>query len=146
MTNTFLHQRFPALGQFRITSPATSDYNCIAWAAADTGRWWWPNPFSYWPKEAPNQVTLSAFQAAFRSQGYEVCEDSSVEEGYEKVALYTLDGEPKHAARQLPNGRWTSKLGPWKDIEHETPESLEGPEYGMLAVIMRRLKIITTSQ
>jgi hypothetical protein len=43
------------------------------------------------------------------------------------------DGEPTHAARQLPNGKWTSKLGRWQDIEYEL-DGLVGKMYGTVTV------------
>ena len=38
---------------YRVTSPADDGYNCIAWAATETDRWWWPDPFGagYWPED-----------------------------------------------------------------------------------------------
>jgi hypothetical protein len=60
-----------------------------------------------------------------------------VEPGYEKVALYALAGLPKHAARQLPGGRWTSKLGPLEDVEHAL-EGLIGTWYGNVVQILKR--------
>jgi hypothetical protein len=57
----------------------------------------------------------------------------------DKVALYmTSDGEISHAARQLPSGRWTSKLGAYEDIEHNTLAAIEGDAYGMVAQILKR--------
>ncbi len=53
-----------AAGWTRTSEPA--NYNCIAFAAGDTSRYWWPNPFypdasdSYWPDGAPNLETLEA--------------------------------------------------------------------------------------
>ena len=44
---------------------------------------------------------------------------------------------PTHAAKQLPNGRWTSKLGRSQDVEH-TLEGLEGSAYGRARLVMRR--------
>lgn len=29
---------------YKITSPDTIDYNCVAWAAEDQEKWWWPDP------------------------------------------------------------------------------------------------------
>lgn len=61
-----------------------------------------------------------------------------MEQGYEKVALYVdHDGKPTHAARQLPTGRWTSKLGKIEDIEHEL-EGIAGSVYGSVAKILKR--------
>jgi hypothetical protein len=60
-----------------------------------------------------------------------------VEPGYEKVALFALAGVPKHAARQLPSGRWVSKLGPSEDIEHALHD-LTGMVYGSVVLVMKR--------
>ena len=106
-----------------ITSPSTKRYNCIAWAAGCDTRWWWPSGKAFWPPGVPRQETLDAFVAAFVSLGYQICADGSWQDGYEKIALYVRpDGRagnvPTHAAKQLDNGRWTSKLGGFEDIEH----------------------------
>ena len=78
---------------------------------------------------------------AFRTLGYEVCENERLETGFEKIAIYAeIDGELKHAARQLESGRWTSKLGGWEDIEHSTLAALEGKEYGRVMRLMKRLR------
>src|SRR6476661_5040408 len=41
--------------RFKVNSRADAAYNCVAWAAGDTSRWWWPmdDPFHYWPDGAP---------------------------------------------------------------------------------------------
>jgi hypothetical protein len=137
-----LESMFPQLSRsaYTITSPSTPEYNCIAWAAGDTERWWWPvaGPFAYWPPDIPVQESLDAFIKAFGSIGFTPCENANVEEGYEKVALYVdRNGKPTHAARQLPNGRWTSKLGRIEDIEHEL-EGVTGLVYGSVAQILKR--------
>jgi hypothetical protein len=132
---------FPLLapGNHRKTSPATPTYNCIAWAAGDDGRWWWPDDFfiGYWPDDAPREVTLSAFIRAYETLGYSGCDDNSLERGFEKVAIYAIGSVPTHAARQLKGGRWTSKLGKAEDIEHELG-AIEGRMYGKVVVYMRR--------
>jgi hypothetical protein len=62
-----------------------------------------------------------------------------LELGYEKVALYADgNGEWTHAARQLADGWWTSKLGPDEDILYQTPQALVGDLYGQVHAIMRR--------
>jgi hypothetical protein len=60
-----------------------------------------------------------------------------LESGFEKIALFASDGVPKHAARQLESGRWTSKLGTREDIEHALHD-LEGAIYGSVALVMKR--------
>jgi hypothetical protein len=135
-------QNFPKLASspHKVTSPKTAAYNCIAWAAADTSRWWWPDPFFqyYWPPLAKREETLAVFITVFKSLGYLEMNIDPTSPG-EKVALYALGGSPTHAARQLPSGRWTSKLGPEEDIEHELT-AIEGPTYGSVAIVLGRKK------
>jgi hypothetical protein len=121
-------------------SEETKDYNCFAWAASDTDARWEPDPlnFWYWPDGIERKYSLDAFYAAYRTIGYEICGDGSLEAGFEKIAIFTINGIPKHAARQLPNGNWTSKLGDFEDIQHCTLACLEGPLYGMALIYMKR--------
>ena len=138
---------FPNLAsaEYQKKSVETPEYNCIAWAAGDSSRWWWPSPFSYWPAEAPQEVTLPGYRAVFELMGYQECATDVPELGFEKVAIYVdTDGSPSHAARQLENGSWTSKLGSWEDIEHPTLHALEGfgVAYGTVALILRRPRTI----
>src|SRR4051812_38275073 len=89
---------FPNLREvtsFKVTSVQTPQYNCIAWAADDQSNWWWPMDGKFWPEGAPRELTVDAFLAAFATRGYVRCEDGSLEEGFEKVALYARSsGEP----------------------------------------------------
>jgi hypothetical protein len=133
---------FPSLRRigFTFSSPKDEKYNCIAWAARDTGNWWWPLPETdgFWPEGIQREETLEAFINAFRTQGFEPCLSSDLEPGFEKIAIYTDDtGTPTHTARQLPNGKWTSKLGVHEDIDH-TLDALIGPLYGQVAQCLKR--------
>jgi hypothetical protein len=94
----------------------------------------------YWPPGAPVEETLAAFIRCFEILGYEVCDSYDLEQGYEKVVLYTKKGKPEHAARQLPSGEWSSKLGDDADISHEI-SALDGPCYGSVEVVLRRRKV-----
>lgn len=135
---------FPKLkiSGYQIMSPATIDYNCIAWAAGDAERAWWPDNMNigYWPENIPRNTSLEAFIEMFQTLGYEECEDSEYEANFEKIAIYSKDNnEVTHAAKQLPSGAWTSKLGKLEDIEH-TLEGLTGPDYVSVNTIMKRPK------
>lgn len=136
-----LEQYFPGLSaaDYQVTSPSDVRYNCIAWAADDSTQWWEPSPRGYWPPDVQQELTLDAFTQAFASIGYEPCETDELKRGVEKVALFASHGEVTHAARQLPNGRWTSKLGADVDIEHAL-RGLEGSVYGEVAQILSRQK------
>jgi hypothetical protein len=139
-----LEQAFPALAGagYQVTSPQDDAYNCIAYAAGDTTDWWWPDEpdqpdSSHWPPGIPRAETVEAFRDAFATLGYTVCNDDTLEPGCEKIALFALAGVPKHAARQMPTGRWTSKLGLREDIEHSLHD-LTGMVYGSVVLVMKR--------
>jgi type VI secretion system secreted protein VgrG len=118
---------FPNLGeQYEVLAPRTPRYNCIAWSAGITNRWEWP---------APNgrKATVRDFDQFYARFGYRRVRtlDYRVQPGVDKVVLYghVRRGqpiEPTHAARQAPNGTWTSKLGKAPLIRHLTPDSVNG--------------------
>src|SRR5436190_264525 len=103
---------FPGLvgSGYRVTSPADQAYNCVSWAAGVVDAWWWPvgnHPLNYWPPGVPRDETVDAFSTL----GYGPTSDVTPESGHVKVAIYAdSSGCPTHVTRQLPNGRWTSKL------------------------------------
>lgn len=136
---------------YLLKSDPTPSYNCIAWAASVTTIPWWPTPFPlpgvYWPIGVPRRETLDAFMMAYGTIGYIDCGmDASLEQEFEKIAIYVTvwDNKPKHAARQLRDGLWTSKLGPYRDIHH-TASALEHSlvpgtlqDYGRVVKYMKR--------
>jgi len=145
-----IEANFPNLrrGEYEKTSENTAVYNCIAHAAEDDSLWWWPDQGVgiYWPPEAPQEETIESFIQAYGTIGYKVCdkERRNAEPGFQKIAIYVdEEGVPTHAARQLPSGLWTSKLGKAEDIQHDTLEAVEsdpviGLGYGKVALILRR--------
>ena len=129
---------FPRLrnSTYRVCSPETPEYNCIGWAVGRSDLFIWPKGM-FWPPLCPHEETIEAFSAAFRTFGFEHCEEGHYEQGFEKIALYAQEGKPKHAARQLANGQWTSKLGQNIDIEHNLLD-LEGSQYGRVVMFFSR--------
>lgn len=140
---TWIDEQFKrAVGKHQVTSDRTRRYNCIAYAAKDDRRWWSYKVGYRWPAERSDKVF--ALVEVFKSLGYEKRDatETSLEDKYEKVAIYAKQGCWTHAARQLPSGKWTSKLGVDEDIEHDTPECLcgGGDAYGKIHCIMRKAK------
>ena len=143
--DTITRRQWPNLRQANcaITSPNSPVYNCAAWAANDPDNWWQPlqvtGTITYWPDGARRDATIAGYEEAFRTLGYQACEDERLEPGTEKIALYA-DGEGTfvHAARQLDDGRWTSKLGDLVDIEHPTLADVAGGIYGQPNLFMER--------
>lgn len=140
-----LEAHFPNLRgtAYKITSPADAEYNCIAWSAGEQQRWWWPDRMGqhFWPANAPREESVEAFAAAFEAIGFALCPGPELGSGFQKVAIFANAGTPTHAARQLDDGRWTSKLGPNIDIEHVALLDLEGEIYGRAVVFLRRERV-----
>lgn len=132
---------FPSLSQhqWELTSPAELSYNCIGWALEDKFTWW-PDGGSHWPHGVPREETVAGITAMFGFFGYVPCESPELEPGFQKVAIYAVGDEPTHAARQLEDGTWASKLGVYRgDIQHRTLAALEGEAaYGWVALVMKR--------
>lgn len=143
--NSNIEKNFPEIGtDYKITSPINKNHNCIAFAADDYTKYWWPKKF-YWPPEISEREDLNSFIACYKLFGYEECGmNSNFEIGYDKVAIYVdPNGKPTHAAKQFANenGKWKSKLSWYFDIEH-TLEGLSGwfhsGSYGNVAIILKR--------
>ena len=141
---------FPRLhetGAYERRSPEDLNYNCIAFAAEDTHRWWWPGnyPGTFWPKGVVHEETIDAFVSAFESIGYKICSQGSPEAGFEKIVLFAKDGVPKHAARHdIRTPMWLSKLGKSYDIAHRNVGDVGGEVYGEPVRYLRRTADHTT--
>jgi hypothetical protein len=142
----FKQRLFPNIhsGNHRVTSEETAGkrvvYNCVAWAAiADTQKWWeaGDEPGHYWPSGVLGDGSLLSYEKLFERLGYYRCNTERRELRYEKVAVYSDADGFTHVAYQLFFG-WTSKLGNWEDIRHKTLSALEGGDYGMVSIIMKR--------
>ena len=72
------------LAGYAVTSLPTPRYNCIAWAAGDTRKWWWPDPspFAYWPLPILRENTPARFIEAFQTLGYEPYADAGLESDF----------------------------------------------------------------
>jgi hypothetical protein len=136
---------FPGLRDeaWDIESPKDRAYNCIGWAAGRIALWWpgrAEDGFA-WPDGSTDQ-TADIFEAGFATLGYVRVErdDLSHEPGWEKVAIYAnAYGTVEHMARQLSDGRWTSKMGVHgNDIVHATPLAVAGGEYGKVVRVLKR--------
>lgn len=142
------------------TSEYDPSYNCIAYAADDDKHWWWPlrkiyhgkekewvdqhrelGKIVYWPEVTEEDVTLESFIEAFGTRGYTTCADGNLEQDFEKIVIYLNEKkEPTHAAKQLEDGKWSSKIGENEDICHTTPDVLNGELYGKPFQYMKRPK------
>ena len=143
---------------WRLRSPWSDSYQCVAWAACHTDRKWWPYHHSefYWPPNLP-RITPSPFSSlppptpvdylvqGFVTLGYARCVRRDFEFGYQKVAIYANDGGATHMARQhFFSNVWLSKPGYLEDIIHEDLRDIEGDmeitagTYGEVAQVLKR--------
>lgn len=127
-----------------ITSEPDDAYNCIGWAAdpMDNLRWWspiqQPQPRVFWPEGVSRGRGIESFVDALKTVGYIECVKADIEDGFEKIAIFEKYGKFTHVARQLRNGKWTSKLGEDEDIQHNKLDSVGGGDYGKPVKFMRR--------
>lgn len=145
-----LKKAFPGLNDdkdFKLTSAATPDYNCIAWAYQKDDQWMqppgeqpWYDGVTFWPDGVSKTLEIDSLIEAFKTKSYEICDSEDYESGFMKVALYCDPTKKKwtHAARQHKDGTWTSKLGQSNDIQHGNPHTIEGDNYGEVYCIMKR--------
>lgn len=121
------------------TSPEDSIYNCIAWAAGDNTKWYEPDPGNiyFWPSVVSRQYSINSYVELYEHFGFIKCDNGKLEPDFEKVVLFSKDGFPTHAARQLPDGLWTSKLGKNIDVSH-TIEAMEGGFYGNVIQYLKK--------
>ena len=126
-----------------ITSPQDDAYNCIAWVAGDSTRWWSHATGYYWPVERSPRI--DSLIRVFESLGYRRGAVSVEREpDAEKIVLFARNREWTHAARQLPNGWWSSKCGIFEDLEHDSLEVLTGDLYGEIHCVMTRARKSST--
>ena len=128
---------------YKVTSAQSEFPNCVGWALYDFNQFWTPHAGRirgyYWPPGfPPGDETVAMLVRIFELHGYRECDGPDLERGMEKVAIYGEAGDLwTHAARQLPSGAWTSKLGTGIDIEHQAVDGLS-PRYGAVVRILMR--------
>ena len=126
---------------FKLTSPETYQYNCIAYALGMLDRWvdHVDIPWHWWPP-VERGASIRHLVEVFRYFGFEECGmDDKVDDIYDKIAIYDISDEWTHAARVVTDGIYQSKFGSSYDGLHSSGDVLKAL-YGSVCVIMRRLK------
>jgi hypothetical protein len=116
------------------------EYNCISHTLNINNDISWPfDNNNYWP--VSRDLTKESFDKFYEFHGFEKMNllDFSYEPKYIKVALYTNKGIPTHAAIQVDEFFWESKIGELGIIKHDLFE-IEDNVYGEVTQIYRKLK------
>lgn len=142
---------FPSLADdpnFRISSPSTWDYNCIAWAMGFENRWvsHISDPylndirkrFIWWPPGIEISERCDALIEAFKAVGFEETIDNGFNPHYDKAVLYTDGIKWTHASRLIGDGLEHSKFGGLYDAFHSS-NRFENTVYGSPYAYMQRL-------
>jgi hypothetical protein len=130
---------FPRLGdEYEVMGEGSVAYNCIGWSVGNTTAW-------VWPGQAGQDIQLADFDSLYSYYGFRRVAglDYKPVPGSDKVVLYALrraDGSISltHAALQLRDGSWSSKLGSLPLIRHLHPDDVAGPSYGVPYVLYVR--------
>ncbi len=139
---------------FVIKSDCNKTYNCIAWAMGYDCVWvdHTGNPGTWWPENVEKSSNPDALVKAFKEVGFEMADDCTVEQDFDKVILYKKynvglnEDEWTHASRVLSNDVEYSKFGPQWDGTHShgvldnTTKSGERNSYGKPYAYMKRHK------
>lgn len=142
-----LIRAFPALANdanFKLLSPATPCYNCIAWAMGYIDRWVDTDDKvgHWWPTGVEKSLKPAALIQAFEAVGYIEADDYKPEDNYHKVILYKNIEKDiwTHASLVVTAFVEHSKFGSAWDGEHShnvlnstTPDS-----YGVPYAYMKR--------
>jgi len=142
---------------FEFTSPKKRGYNCVAYALGEVNKDIDMLALSKRIDLTPFGLSNDKLDHSINGYiklisglySYEVCDNSEVEENFDKIVLFEgldEDGDISflHIAKQLDNGIWTSKMGAFEDIEHLTPDAVNGL-YGQPKVFMKRKKGLSVS-
>lgn len=127
---------------YDLKSSTTFQYNCIAFAMGMQDRWvdHADLPWHWWPPGVQKGETESDLIQAFQYFGFECCGmDDSIDQDYDKIALYQDGAGWTHAARVVGEGIYHSKFGASFDGTHSRGDVLQA-KYGDPFIIMRRLK------
>ena len=117
-----LEHLFPNLAGsgYEITGEASDQYNCIAWALGiTTEKWNSEDPADYWPPSLPRNNRVETVMRLFAGEGFSLCDDDTLEPGYEKIAVYAFVGRSYHVARQMQDGPVDQQAG--KTGAHNPP-------------------------
>jgi hypothetical protein len=124
--------------EFRVLKKSESiKYNYHAYSLEIYDEWCGSSQKNWPHDKIDRSPSLENYIKYFNLHGYNMCEDDSLEERYDKIALYVnKNNNVTHSCRQFGE-LWRSKLGPGGILEHKL-EWICGDIYGNIGCIMKR--------
>ena len=154
MNKEYYRKLFPLLTDYElIQNSENNKYNCVSHTLNIKDKWIWPyledeiyirKYNSYWTVK--NEISKESFDEFYEYHGFEKLDllDFFYDPKYIKVALYTNKGIPTHAAIQVDEFFWESKIGELGIIKHDLFE-IEDDVYGKVTQIYKKPKPINES-
>lgn len=108
---TWLNLSFPNLRNegFTVIEPPSDRYNCVAYTAGDTSRWWDHTPRRYWPPHASRSGRIESLIEVFVVLGYEQCKDESLEDATKRLPSMTITAPGSTRAFKCPTEHGAAK-------------------------------------
>jgi hypothetical protein len=130
---------------YELASPATMQYNCIAFAFGDEENVWdTPERCGfYWPPGFQRDPTIEVITSIVQLHGFRISHEAISENPEtDALAIYAKAGLVNHLAKWQDPGIWKSKLGDGRDINHLSLFWLEGELYGRVVSVWKRTRPI----
>ena len=120
---------------FIIPNTKDDNYNCVGYSL-EINEFVSHHIGRYWIDSIERSGSINNLIKVFEYFGFERS-DSSVEEGYKKIVIYGNRGFASHAAIQLDDIWYQSKMGEYEICKHKL-EAIEGILYGYPKVWMKK--------
>jgi hypothetical protein len=137
-----IEETFPLLRRGENCKKASEwdfNYNCLAFVLGDYSNWWEPPGVfgHYWPPGFSQDISVDTVTSIIKLHGFTVEFNPHETPVTESIAIYAKGDDWEHFAK-YSGGVWKSKIGEDEDIEHSSPDLLEGEFYGYVVKILSR--------
>ncbi len=93
-----------------------------------------------WPEKLQRKPTIENFIVFYQMCGFCKADNFLLETGWEKIAIFEDMGEVAHAARQLEDGSWVSRIGDLVDVIHYDLDAVSGGANGLPCAVVKRVR------
>lgn len=142
ISDEYLRKSFNFIENYQILEGTSSPhYNCISHTLNIKNKWSWPKSVdsdNYWPISNISE-TIDAFDEFYEYHGFTKTNMNKIYLGKNKIVLYSIGEIPKHAALQIKDDLYESKMGRGEIIRHD-PFDIENSIYGNIVRLYEKIK------